>query len=158
MAVDNPEMQDVSVQVLVITRIFAAPRELVFQAWTDAEHVARWWGPHGFTNPLCELDARPGGEMRIDMRAPDGTLYPMRGVFHEIKFPERLVFTSRALESETGSAMLEVLTTITFSELGDQTRLILEARVIRATSQAAQALAGMESGWEQALERLSETL
>ncbi len=69
---------------LVMTREFDAPRELVFKAWTDAKQTAQWWGPKGFTNPVCELDVRVGGAIRIHMRAPDGVVYPMTGVFEEI--------------------------------------------------------------------------
>jgi uncharacterized protein YndB with AHSA1/START domain len=83
---------------LTITRVFDAPRDLVFEAWTDAKHLAKWWGPHHFTNPVCELDVRVGGAIRIDMRGPEGTVYPMTGVLHEIVSPERLVFTSAPLD------------------------------------------------------------
>src|SRR5260370_33691510 len=83
-------------RTVVITRVLDAPRELVFRAWTDAKHLARWWGPKGFTNPVCEVDARPGGALRIVMRAPDGAEHPMTGVFREIMAPARLVFTSAA--------------------------------------------------------------
>jgi uncharacterized protein YndB with AHSA1/START domain len=68
---------------LVITRTFDAPRELVFKAWIDPKHLAQWWGPKYFTNPVCEVDARPGGSLLIHMAGPDGTIYPMRGVFNE---------------------------------------------------------------------------
>ncbi|MGZ3593758.1 MAG: SRPBCC domain-containing protein, partial [Syntrophales bacterium] len=85
-------------RVLVITRFFDAPRDIVFKAWTDEKLVAQWWGPNGFANPVCELDARPGGAIHIDMRGPDGVVYPMKGIFHEIAEPERLVFTSSAIE------------------------------------------------------------
>lgn len=64
---------------LVLTRTFDAPRELVFKAWTDAKQLAEWWGPKGFTNPVCDIDVRPGGAIRIDMTGPDGTVYPMGG-------------------------------------------------------------------------------
>jgi uncharacterized protein YndB with AHSA1/START domain len=57
-------------QELILTRILGAPRSLVFRAWTDPKHLARWWGPRGFSNPVCELDVRPGGLIRIDMRGP----------------------------------------------------------------------------------------
>src|SRR5579871_3024258 len=83
---------------LVITRVFDAPRELVFKAWTEHERLKRWWGPKNFTNPVCEVDSRPGGAMRIDMRAPDGRVYPMTGRYEEIVEPERIVFTSGALD------------------------------------------------------------
>src|SRR5713101_4163666 len=66
---------------VVITRVFDAPRELVFKAFTERERLMRWWGPGGFTTPLCELDVRPGGAIFLHMRAPDGTIYPMAGVY-----------------------------------------------------------------------------
>jgi uncharacterized protein YndB with AHSA1/START domain len=86
-------------QELVLTRVFDAPRELVFKAWTDPQRVAQWWGPRCFTNPVCELDVRPAGAIRIHMRGPDGTVYPMTGVYQVVE-PERIVFTSAALDAE----------------------------------------------------------
>src|SRR5271163_4157080 len=79
---------------LVLTRIFDAPRELVWKVWTDPSHLAQWWGPKGFTNPRCEWHSQPMGKIRIDMRAPDGVVYPMSGTFQEIVEPERIVFIS----------------------------------------------------------------
>src|SRR5579864_2222874 len=78
---------------LVITRVFHAPPEVVFKAWTDPKQMAQWWGPHKFTNPVCEMDVRPGGAWRIVMRGPDGSLHPAKGVYREIVEPERLVMT-----------------------------------------------------------------
>src|SRR5437868_2842338 len=71
----------------VITRVFDAPRSLVFKAWTDPQHMAQWWGPHGFTIPVCEMDVRPDGAYRIVMRGADGVDYPLKGVYHEIAEP-----------------------------------------------------------------------
>ena len=105
---------------LNITRTFDAPRELVFDAWTDPKHLAQWWGPHHFTNPRCEFDARPGGAIHIDMRGPDGTIYPMKGEVKEIVRPSRLVFTSMPIDDK-GNVLFEVLTTATFTERGDKT-------------------------------------
>jgi uncharacterized protein YndB with AHSA1/START domain len=96
--------------------------------------------------------------MLIHMRAPDGSLTPMNGLFHEIVPPERLVFSSRAFENQAGNPQLEVLNTVTFADLGGQTRLTLEARVIKATPEVAEALAGMQQGWLQALDRLADLL
>jgi len=141
---------------LVITRVFDAPRELVFKAWIDPRHVTRWWGPKGFTNPVCELDARPGGAIRIDMKGPDGMVYPMGGVYREIVEPERLVFITTALEDEQGNPGLENLNTVTFAEHNGKTKLTLHVVVIRATQEAARALAGMEQGWTQTLDRLDD--
>jgi len=142
---------------LVLTRIFDAPRELVFKAWTDPKIVAQWWGPHRFTNPVCELDARPGGAIRIHMRGPDGTVYPMTGTYQEIVEPERIVFTSAALDA-AGNPMFELLTTVTFAEEGGKTKQILRTRVIKSTPEAPRYLAGMEAGWTQSLERLTAYL
>lgn len=143
---------------LTLTRIFDAPRELVFQAWTDPEHLAKWWGPHGFTNPVCEVDLRPGGKILIHMRGPDGVTYPMTGAFREIVAPERLVFLSAAIDQE-GTPVLESLTTVTFAEHGNrQTKLTVHARASGLKPIAAQYLAGMQAGWTQSIERLAEFL
>jgi uncharacterized protein YndB with AHSA1/START domain len=149
-------------QELILTRIFGAPRSLVFRAWTDPQHMARWWGPRGFTNPVCELDVRPGGLIRIDMRGPDGTIYPMKGVFHEIVEPRLLVFTSTALEDPTGQPLLEILNTITFEDYNGLTKLTLHARLVtrdfQMTPPVAAALSGMEQGWSESLYRLADEL
>ena len=144
-------------QTMITTRIFDAPREVVFKAWTDPKQLQRWWGPKGFTNPVCEVDARPGGAIRIHMRAPDGTVYPMIGVFHEIVVPERLVFTSSALDGN-GNPLFEVLNTVTFAEEGGKTKLTVHASVSKVTGDAAPHLAGMEQGWSMTLDRLAEEL
>jgi len=138
---------------LVLTRVFKAPRGPVFAAWTEPTQVAQWWGPNGFTNPVCELDVRPGGAIRIHMRGPDGTVYPMTGVYQEIVEPERLVFTSAALD-ESGKPLFDVLNTVAFVEHDGTTKLTVRARVVKSTAGAAPYLAGMEAGWTQSLERL----
>jgi len=142
---------------LVMTRVFDAPRELVFKAWTETKHVAQWWGPKGFTNPVCEMDVRAGGAIRIHMRAPDGVVYPMTGVFQEIAAPERLVFLCSALDDK-GNSMFDVLSTVTFAEERGKTALTLQLRVMKATAAAPQYLKGMEMGWMQSLDRLGELL
>jgi uncharacterized protein YndB with AHSA1/START domain len=111
MSTKNKATEDYLGQEFVITREFDAPRELVFKAWTDAKYLAQWWGPRGFTNPVCEWDARPGKAIRVVMRAPNGTDYPMAGEFREVVAPERLVFTSGALD-EKGKLLFEFLHTV----------------------------------------------
>jgi uncharacterized protein YndB with AHSA1/START domain len=139
---------------LTFTRILNAPREMVFDAWTNPVHLARWWGPKDFTNPVCEADARPGGLINIDMTGPDGTLYPVKGVFYEVERPARLVFTNTAHNDKDGIPGLEVLCTVTFEDLGGKTKLVLQSLVVKATPEAATAVAGMETGWNQSLDRL----
>jgi uncharacterized protein YndB with AHSA1/START domain len=143
---------------LVITRIFDAPRSLVFKMWTDPVHLAKWWGPRGFTNPRCEVDPRPGGIMRIDMRGPDGTIYPMTGTIDEIVEPERIVMTNMAMADEAGNPLLLIRNTITFTEANGKTTLTMTAHVLKSTPEAEFALSGMEAGWNQTLERLGELL
>src|SRR5512142_2051607 len=79
-----------------ITRVFDAPRELVFEAWTDPAHFTHWFGPYGFTTPLStiSLDVRPGGAWRATMIATDGAQAPIDGVYREVAKPKRLVFTT----------------------------------------------------------------
>ena len=140
---------------LVITHVFDAPRALAFQAWTDPQHLAQWWGPTGWTNPVCALDVRPGGAIRIHMMDPAGVVYPMEGVFHEIVAPERLVFTSSALADAAGRPQLAVLNTVTFAEHNGRTLLTLRAVVVQAGPAAADALAGMAAGWNQSRDQLA---
>jgi uncharacterized protein YndB with AHSA1/START domain len=138
---------------LVLTRVFDAPPDLVFRMWTDPKHMAQWWGPHHFTNPVCEMDVRPGGAMRIDMTAPDGTVYPLVGTFQEVVAGKRLVFKAIAQDRD-GNPLLESLTTVTFEDLGGKTKLTVDARAVGISPLAPQMLAGMEAGWNQTLERL----
>lgn len=137
----------------VVARTVDALPEQVFALWTDADRLARWWGPHGFTNPVCVADARPGGALRIHMRAPDGTVHPMTGVFRELAAPERIVFTSIA-EDGHGRPLLQAITTVTFAAEGHRTRLVVHTTAVATTPAAAPMIAGMEAGWTQSLERL----
>jgi uncharacterized protein YndB with AHSA1/START domain len=158
MSAKNSSVTESSQQELTITRLFNAPRELVFKVWIDPKHLAQWWGPKGFTNPVCELDVRPGGAILIHMTGPDGVVYPTRGVFHEIVAPERLVFTTSAFEDADGTPQLEVYNTVTFAEDNGKTKLTLHAVVVTSTPAIAGALAGMEEGWSQSLEKLAANL
>ena len=142
---------------VTITRVFDAPRTLVFKAWTDAKMLAQWWGPKGFTNPRCEIDARVGGAIRVDMRAPDGAIYPMDGEFREIVPPERLVFTNNALD-EAGNHIIEGLTTVTFTEVAGKTKMTLHTRGAAVAEIAVEYFQGMEMGWTMSIDRLEALL
>ncbi|MFZ3360308.1 MAG: SRPBCC domain-containing protein [Xanthobacteraceae bacterium] len=142
---------------VTITRVFDAPRTLVFKAWTDAKMLAQWWGPKGFTNPRCEIDARVGGAIRVDMRAPDGAIYPMDGEFREIVPPERLVFTNNALD-EASNHIIEGLTTVTFTEVAGKTKMTLHTRGAAVAEIAVKYLQGMEMGWTMSIDKLEALL
>lgn len=142
---------------ITITRVFDAPRTLVFKAWTDAKELAQWWGPKGFTNPVCEIDARLGGAIRIHMRSPDGNVFPMKGEFREIVAPERLVFTNIAIDA-AGNPIIEGLTTVTFVERGGRTTMTLHTRGRAAVDYAVGYLQGMEAGWTGSIDKLQTLL
>jgi len=143
---------------VTITRIIDAPRELVWRAWTDQTQLARWWGPEGFTNPVCEFDPRPGGRIEIHMTAPDGTVYPMAGEVLEVVEPERLVFSDRAFEDEHGNAGLEGRTTVTFVDLEGKTELTVNSVILHARPELAEAVEGHSEGWSGGLDKLERFL
>ncbi|HEX4004350.1 MAG TPA: SRPBCC domain-containing protein [Candidatus Acidoferrales bacterium] len=131
---------------LVITRVFDAPRELVFKVWTDPAHVAEWWGPHGFKTTIQEMDVRRGGRWRYAMRGPDGNDYPFDGVFLEVAEPERLVFEGAI----HGDVSQSVWTEVIFAEEGGKTRI----NVRQVYSFESAATRGAPIGWNQQLDRL----
>jgi uncharacterized protein YndB with AHSA1/START domain len=138
---------------ITITRVFDAPRATMFRAWTDTDQLAHWWGPKAFTNPVCEADVRVGGAIRIHMRSPDGSVYPMKGEFREIVSPERLVFTNIALDA-AGNHIIEGLTTVTFAEAGGKTTMTLHTRGVAVVDYAVAYLQGMEMGWTGSIDKL----
>lgn len=145
---------------LTITRVLDAPRDLVFRVWTRPEHLVRWWGPSGFTLPQCKMDLRPGGAFHYIMRSGDegcattgeaaGTDHRLRGIFREIKPPERLVFTW-AWEDENGQLGHETLVTVTMVEQGAKTKLTLHQAVFESVT----ARDAHNTGWTSSIERLA---
>jgi len=141
----------VAAREIVTTRVFDAPRELVFKMWTDPGHLARWWGPNGFTNTLHELDVRPGGAWRHTMHGPDGVDYKNNCTFIEVEEPERLVY-----RHDSGPRFLA---TVTFEDVAGKTRLTL--RTAFATAELRDRVAKKYhavEGAEQTLARLAEHL
>ncbi len=154
---DNSEVATAD-QELTLTRVVRMhpTGSLVFRMWTDPKHVAQWWGPAGFTNPVCEMDVRPGGKLRIVMRAPDGTEYPMTGTFREVVAPERLVFTQYEAVDEDGNALIDGFTTLTLIEEGAKTKLTVQTRAVALVPLATRMLEGWNPGGVKSLDRLEE--
>lgn len=148
------KIKPVASREITVTRSFVAPRKLVFSMFTDPKHLAAWWGPHGFTNPVCEVDARPNGKIVIHMQAPDGTVHPMGGIFHEVVPHDRIVFTS-FVDMPDGKRILEGFNTVTFEERDGRTTVTVHARADGYVDFAARMLAGMEAGWSQSLDKLA---
>jgi uncharacterized protein YndB with AHSA1/START domain len=141
----SPHPRDV-----VITRTIDAPRALVFAAFTDARHLAQWWGPEGFTTPDATADVRPGGTMRLDMHGPDGTVYLGGGTYHEIVPPERLVFSTTIL-SESDEKLADFLNTLTLIERNGKTELTLSIHCVHVAPVVAPHADQMEEGWTSSL-------
>ncbi|MCE0484562.1 MAG: SRPBCC domain-containing protein [Methylacidiphilales bacterium] len=139
-------------RTLVITRVFDAPRSLVYEAWTKKEHLDRWCAPHGFTIPESRGDFRIGGKWYSLMIAPDGEKYPVGGVYREIVPNERLVFT-HTWEEDDATPEHETLVTIRFADEGAKTRVTFEQSIFRSV----ESRNNHESGWSQCFEKL-ETL
>lgn len=111
---------------IVISRVFDAPRELVWEAWTNPKHVAQWWGPNGFTTTFETMEVRPGGEWKHVMHGPDGTDYPNHSVFIEVVKPERIVYSHGG--GKEGAPEVRFESTWTFEALaGNKTRLTMRA-------------------------------
>ena len=147
---------------LVITRVFDAPRELVWQVWTEPQHVAQWYGPKGFATRVNELDLRPGGHWRYVMVSPDGSEYPIKGEFREVVLFERIASFDEpddGLELEDGADHpMGNLVTCVFDDLGDQTQLTM--RITHGSVEDSQKYEemGAVAGWNASFDRLAEHL
>lgn len=152
-------------QELVIIRVFDAPRNLVWKAWTEPEHVMEWWGPKGFTAPIVKTDFRVGGKSLLCMRSPEGEDYWSTGVYREIVEPEKIVTTDSFSDAQgnvvsashygmSGEWPLELLVTVTFEEDDGKTKLTLrhEGFPDRENRDLAKA------GWSESLDKLAEYL
>ena len=142
-----------------LERTFAAPRERVFDAFIDPDQMKQWWGPQGFTSPVCELDPRMGGKILIHMQPPGAVeASPMEGEFIEVTRPFRLVFTGRALRDAEGGWGIDNLNTVMLTEKDAGTALTLHIAVRKVTDASRPALAGMREGWLQSFDRLEALL
>jgi uncharacterized protein YndB with AHSA1/START domain len=152
-------------EALVITRIFDAPRERVWEAWTEPEHLMKWWGPKDFTSPACRMDFRVGGKYLFCMRSPEGKDFWSTGVYKEIVVPERIVCTD-CFADEHGNVVpatyygmgddfpLENIVTVTFEDHNGKTKMTLKHEGIPAGEM--RKLTGM--GWNESFDKLSESL
>jgi len=151
-------------RVLVITRVFDAPRELVWKAWTEPERFMRWYGPKGFTSPVSKIDLRVGGVRLNCMRSPEGRDFWTTGVYREIVEPGRIVYTDSLSDAEgnmvpashygrSGDWPLELLVTVMFEEHEGKTKLTLRHVGIPAGENGDMA----EAGWNESFDKLAES-
>src|SRR5262245_24625463 len=156
----------------VITRAFDAPRELVWQAWTEPKHMAAWFGPETFTIPVCEMNVRPGGAWRLVMRGPDGSAYPLSGIYREIVKPERIVTSVDVSEHpdgwfdmiepgrdrSKGRPRYELGWTVTFEIAAGGTKLSIHNQFPSRALRDAFVKVGMGEGWGGSLDKLTDLL
>jgi uncharacterized protein YndB with AHSA1/START domain len=141
---------------IVVGRVLDVQRELVFEAWTNAESVAQWWGPNGFTNTIQEMDVRPGGVWRHVLHSPDGVDYSNKSIFTEVVSPQRLAY--RHCGPEEGRGLL-FDATVDFAEQGAGTEITMRM-LFRSTADRdflVNEFAGIDAA-NQTLERLAQYL
>jgi uncharacterized protein YndB with AHSA1/START domain len=170
MTTQNETLNQVMERELVITRVFDAPRELVFKAFTEPERLAQWWGPKDFTVRVEQLDLRPGGLCHYCMKSPEGGQTWGLFQYREISAPGRIVFVNsfsdaagnitRAPFSEVWP--LEILNTLTLSEQDGKTTLMLQGGPIHATAEERQTfdkgMASMQQGFGGTFDQLDRYL
>ncbi len=151
MTAQKQETRSTADRELSETRIYDAPRELVWKAWTEPEHLANWWGPDGFTNTIHEMDVRPGGAWNLVMHGPDGRDYDNRMIYVEVVKPERIVY------DHTSHPLFRA--TVTFEDLAGKTRLTMRM-VFESTESRDQTVKVFKAdeGLIQTLSRLAEQL
>jgi len=140
-------------RTLLIERTFDAPRDLVFKAWTDPNHMKHWWGPRGFASTVLTMDFRTGGAYRIHMRSPENTDHWTQGVYREIVPSERLVMVGSWTDEHGNPTTPETTTTVTFEEHAGKTKLTLHATFESVTARDAH-----RGGWNSSFERLATYL
>ncbi|MDP3738902.1 MAG: SRPBCC domain-containing protein [Hyphomonadaceae bacterium] len=152
------------IKIVRFTRTVKAPRQLVFDVWTKAEHLAHWFSPHGFTVEGVESDPRPGGIFKLimvphDKTGPGGSGFWSVGKYLEVDPPRRVV-TRVGGEGADGKLMFEVINTAEFEEQGDHTIIHATGEVIAVhdPSIGEAAMAGMDEGWKQTLDRFEARL
>jgi uncharacterized protein YndB with AHSA1/START domain len=145
---------------MTIERVFDAPREKVWRAWTDPAELAQWWGPNGVTVPECRVEAHAGGELYAVMLAGKelgpmaGQRWPTKGTFKEVVKNERLVFTNDAV-AEDGTILIEGETSVFLEDAGEgKTKMTLTVHAKGVAPQAPQMLAGMQQGWTESIGKL----
>jgi uncharacterized protein YndB with AHSA1/START domain len=153
MSQKNSLSKNTAPQKLILTRIFAAPRSLVFAAWTQPKHIKEWSAPRGFTIPVSEGDLRPGGAWRACMVSPRGEKLWLSGVYREVVQDELLVFT-HAWTEDDGKRGTETIVTVRFSDVRGKTKVVLEQSGFESEASTE----GHKGGWSECLDRLEELL
>jgi uncharacterized protein YndB with AHSA1/START domain len=155
---DTVDTSPISDRELVLTRIFDAPRELVFKAWTDPEILPLWWAPRPFTTPVCEMDLRPGGQFRTVMVSAEGEEYPNDGVYLEIKPNEKIVFTDGLTVGWEPTGKPFMVAKVMFEDLGGKTEYTAIAQHWTVADRETHEKMGFHEGWGICADQLAAVL
>ena len=142
----------------IITRVVDAPRALVFQSWTEREHLMQWWGLKTWTSTYCTVDLRPGGAWHYCFRSPEGQESWGKATYHEIATPERLVYTDAFSDAEGNIIPPRMLTTVTFAEQDGKTLVTLAIRFDTEPDRDRVLGMGMAAGMAETLDCLDQHL
>ena len=138
-----------------VSRIFSAPRETVFKAWSSADHVKRWFCPNGYSVPEAAVDMRVGGAFEVCMRSPEGVDHWTKGTFTEVVAPELLTIDHHVIDPCGGGPLFSAVTQVKFSAASEGTLMeVVQTYSFPATAQAEQMLKGAPEGWRQTLDKL----
>jgi uncharacterized protein YndB with AHSA1/START domain len=165
MAAGNNSRVQATDREIVVTRVFDAPRSLVFKAWTDPKHLVQWWAPKGWTTPFCKVDPRKGGRFHFCMRSPEGKDIWGIGIYREIVEPERIVYTDAFADAQGNPVPpshygmspghpAETVVTVTFVEHEGRTTLTLRHSIAISVEERE----GTQQGWNEMLDRLADRL
>ena len=155
------ERNRIALPDLAMERFVGASPAAVFRAWTDPAQVAAWWGPHGFANHLCAVDAVPGGHYTIHMKGPEGQEFPSQGVFLEVVPNKKLVFTDAYTRAWEPSAKPFMTATVTFEDQGGRTKYTARALHWSVEDMKTHEKMGFHEGWNlcaDQLEKLAKSL
>ena len=139
-----------------VSRVFSAPRETVFKAWSSAEHIKRWFCPDGYSVPEAKVEMRVGGAFEVCMRSPQGVDHWTRGTFTEVAAPERLTIDHHVIDPCGGGPLFSALTEVSFIDKGCGSTLmaVVQTYTVRDAAQAEQMIKGAPEGWRQTLDKL----
>lgn len=148
---------------IIVKRTFKAPRQLVWDVWTKPEHIANWWGPAGITTEVEQMDLRTGGKWKYVMTGPDGTKYPVTGIFQEVKPIEKYVstddFDDEYKDNAHGMDIPKILlVTTVFEDLGDETAVTITFTHPTEEDKAKHEKMGVDHGWNSSFEKLDKYL
>ena len=153
----NQDQKNEHIKELIIKRSFNISRTILYEMWTKPEHLSKWYGPKNFSVSECRTDLQPGGEFFINMKSPDGKIYPSTGIWRELDPPGKLVFSLVSHFDDNGHPQMEMLNTLIFEEEENITKMIMKIKEIKTLPEI-NPLKGLDFAWNQSFDKLSSLI